>query len=237
MVVSKETKEYFSKLIEPLATNEYMNDLFEKFKNDVLVKLETRINEQDKQIERLESQLALRQNTIDRLIVNCDDNEQYSRRSCLRIKGVEIKNGGKNDNVMELLEKCYSDIGLQFKPQEIDRAHRIGKTYSVNDTRITTKDIIVKYKSWDPRSAFYKARPKFFKNGARMETRPTFSVALDLTKRRYDLLNHAREKSKSYPDVQFAFVDINCSLVVKMKNDYFEYFNDKSQLDKILSRF
>ena len=116
---------------------------------------------------------------------------------------------------MELLEKCYSDIGLQFKPQEIDRAHRIGKTYSVNDTRITTKDIIVKYKSWGPRSAFYKARPKFFKNGARMETRPTFSVALDLTKRRYDLLNHAREKSKSYPDVQFAFVDINCSLVVK----------------------
>ena len=71
MVVSKETKEYFSKLIEPLATNEYMNDLFEKFKNDVLVKLKTRINEQVKKIERLESQLALRQNTIDLFINDC----------------------------------------------------------------------------------------------------------------------------------------------------------------------
>ena len=51
MVLTNEVKDYFSKLIEPLAKSENINDLFEKFKTDVLSKLEERISQQDNKIE------------------------------------------------------------------------------------------------------------------------------------------------------------------------------------------
>ena len=75
MGVNDEVKDYFSKLIEPLATKETINTLFEQFENKVLS----------------ESMILMKQNTIDNLIIKCDDNEQYSRRSCVRINGIEKK--------------------------------------------------------------------------------------------------------------------------------------------------
>ena len=41
------------------------------------------------------------------LIIKCDDNEQYSRRSCLRIHGIECSDDERNDNVLERVKECY----------------------------------------------------------------------------------------------------------------------------------
>ena len=38
----------------------------------------------------------------------CDDNEQYSRRSCLRIHGMEVEEKENEYDVMNTLEKCCS---------------------------------------------------------------------------------------------------------------------------------
>ena len=70
--------------------------------------------------------ITIHENTIDQLLVKCDDNEQYSRRSCLRIHGVEVKENEDEDGVMNELEDCYSSVNLQFDANDIDRAHRIG---------------------------------------------------------------------------------------------------------------
>ena len=53
-------------------------------------KLEHNFKEQSGRIEELESRLAMKQNIIDHLEIKCDDNEQYSRRSCLRIHGLDF---------------------------------------------------------------------------------------------------------------------------------------------------
>ena len=102
--------------------------MFDQFKSDVLSKLEIRIAEQGQKSKQLESTLALRQIVVDKLVAKCDDNEQYSRRSCVRINGVEIKGKGKDEDVMELISQCYEAIDLPFNPDEVDRAHRIGIT-------------------------------------------------------------------------------------------------------------
>ena len=78
--------------------------------------------------EKLESIIIIHENTIDQLLVKCDDNEQYSRRSCLRIHGVEVKENEDEDGVMNVLEDCYSSVNLSFDANGIDRAHRIGNT-------------------------------------------------------------------------------------------------------------
>ena len=108
-VVSQEIQDYFSELVKPLATNEILNEMFKKLKeeiveilnemfkklkeeivsefetkyNEIKSDFETKYNEQNRKIEELKSQIALKDQTIAGLMTKCDDNQQYSRCSCL----------------------------------------------------------------------------------------------------------------------------------------------------------
>ena len=85
--IIKEMKCYFEKLIQPLVTNTQYN----KLKDDLLKKFDEKISEQNAKIEKVESIISNLENTIDQLLVKCDDNEQYSRRRCLCNHGVEVE--------------------------------------------------------------------------------------------------------------------------------------------------
>ena len=95
-------------------------------------------------------------------MIKRDDNEQYSRRSCLRIDGVEIKENEDGDGIMNVLEYCYSSVNLQFDANDIDRAHRIGLPYTDKNSGKKVKSIIVKFRSWKARQRFYKGRPRYY---------------------------------------------------------------------------
>ena len=94
---TKELKCYFEKLFEPLVTNNSLEELFNKLKDEVIKKIHEKISEQNAKIEKLESIIPISEHTFDQLLIKCDDNEQYSRRSCLRIHGVEIKENEDED--------------------------------------------------------------------------------------------------------------------------------------------
>ena len=92
------------------------------------------------------------------------------------------------------------------------------------------KSIIIKYKAWNDRRTFYLNRPK-------KTAGIKFSVSVDLTKRRHNLLKKAREaiNDDDYTgDALYAFSDINCSLGIKLSNGDFKFFNSEKQLDDIL---
>ena len=44
-------------------------------------KFEERFIEQNRKIDELEERLSFQENTINQLLINCDDIEQYSRRN------------------------------------------------------------------------------------------------------------------------------------------------------------
>ena len=88
---TEELKCYFEKLIEPLVTNNSLEELFNKLKDEIMKKFDEKISEQNAKIEKLESIITIHENTIDQLSIKRDDKEQYSRRSSLRIHGVEVK--------------------------------------------------------------------------------------------------------------------------------------------------
>ena len=73
------------------------------------------------------------------------------------------------------------------------------------------KSIRVKFKLWRARKQFYDARPKNFKDGKKKPSCKSFSVSVDLTKRRYLLFREARELINNNDDIDFAFAYINCS--------------------------
>ena len=119
-------------MIEPLVTNKLLEDLLNILKDDLSKKFDEKISEQSAKIEKFGSIISIYENTIDQLLVKCNDNEQYSRRSCLRIHGVEVKEKEGKDDVMNTLEQCYSSLDIPFNPNDVDRAHLIGLSHTDN---------------------------------------------------------------------------------------------------------
>ena len=122
-------------------------------------KMEDKFKEQNTRIEELESKLVINQNVIDNLVIKCDDNEQYSRRSWLRVHGLEF-NSDNDEGVMKKVEKCCKDMDVEFNENEIDRAHYIGKSYVDKMKNKKVRSLIIKFKSWRSRCAFHKSRPR-----------------------------------------------------------------------------
>ena len=69
--------------------------MFDNMKEEVISKFESKISEQNNKSYELESRVAIQEQTINNLLTKCDDNEQYSHRSCLRIYGFESNSNEK----------------------------------------------------------------------------------------------------------------------------------------------
>ena len=57
-----------------------------------------------------------------------------------------------------------------------------------------------------------------------------FSVSVDLTRRRYLLLNKANGLIKDCESINYVSADVNCSLGMKFQNGVFKYFNSENKL-------
>ena len=86
-----------------MATNQSLQEMFSKLKEEIVSKFEEKLQQQMNQIEKLEGklekqanrinelegQIALQKKMSDLLEIKCDNNEQYSRRTSIRIHGTE----------------------------------------------------------------------------------------------------------------------------------------------------
>ena len=113
MSITSEMRDYFENLMKPLVTNDKLEQLPKSFQDGLMKKIEDKFNEQNTKIEELESKLAIKQNIIDNLEIKCDDNEQYSRRSCLCVHGLGFSSD-EDEGAMKKVGKCCSDIGIKF---------------------------------------------------------------------------------------------------------------------------
>ena len=90
-MVSKEISDYFAKLVEPLVTTQRLEEMFGKFKEEIIERFEEKFTAQNQKIVDLEKKIALQEKKIENLSIKCDDNEQYSIRYCLRMHGLKSK--------------------------------------------------------------------------------------------------------------------------------------------------
>ena len=167
----------FSDLIKPLATNQSLEKLFLKPKEEILKK-------QAKPINALEGQIGLQKNMSDQLEINCDNNEQYSRRTSIWIHGIEVPENESIDNVVAVVKSCHERVNVLFDQDNIDHVHRAGKKYTYENTGNKIQSVIVKINLWKSLKEFYDARPRNFVNGMKRPG-PNFSnVFVDLTRKR-----------------------------------------------------
>ena len=183
-----------------LAKASYIEERLKALEETLEQKFEKRIKEQDARIEglkskvtHLEEKVTSLNKSLNKLEISIDDGEQYSRRMCLRIDGIDLESD-ENENsssCMENVQKVFEEMGVQVPAVSIDRAHRIGKRFPATDEKGRKtigqdhQQMIVKFNNWGSRMVCYNNRKKL-KNKR---------IKIDLTKRRLTLLNQARAKT------------------------------------------
>ena len=97
------------------------------------------LSEKDKEIKALKSQVTLLQNHVSTVKYAFDKKfdklEQHGRRVCLRSEGVEHQVNEKSQEVLEKVVNIIKESEAENPESVLDIAHRIGSTYTDNDTR------------------------------------------------------------------------------------------------------
>ena len=132
-----------------------------------------------------------------------DDVQQYLRRYDLRIFKGPVTVIANKDITDWSVEYITQELGVNIDERDIDRAHRIGKE---KDGKV---QIIIRFCSWNPRCLVYRNRKK-----------GKYPITLDLTKRNVDFFQDAKKLLELHQaKAQYAFVDINCKIGVKLCDD------------------
>ena len=126
--------------------NETVEFLSKKF--DDLVK------EKDEQIKNLTEKNKELKKKIEDLEIEQDRQEQYSRRNCLLLHGIEENKKENTDSLVTENIKKYT--GIELSDFDIDRSHRLGKP-KPNKPR----PIIVKFTRYNIRSKLFSSKNTF----------------------------------------------------------------------------
>ena len=58
-----------------------------------------------------------------------DDNEQYSRRTCLRVDRMPLQDKETEEEIVNNLVENFQNTGIHIDSRSIQRAHRIGSVF------------------------------------------------------------------------------------------------------------
>ena len=158
-------------------------------------------------------------------LMSCHDNqEQYSRRLCLRIDGMELPQQETGEECAEKVRRIFDELEVLVPDAVLDRAHRIGPVKQINGK--TFQQVIVRFTTWRHRTYVYRARKKA----------SSVKIRLDHTKVRLNVLQMAREVLKSYPEEIFVFADVNCTTRINIDGEI-SPFTSKEDLLTLLKGF
>jgi len=211
------------KEIANLPNSDYINAVIEKLSS----KLEERFEIQDQKINALEARVDVLESklaVLDALDARIEENEQYSRRFCLRFHGIPLPADGNKEDCVQKVADIMENMDCGVGKEAIDRAHRIGRV-TMDKHGKPSQQVIVRFKALSERTAVYRSR-KNAGGGVR--------VILDLTKKRLSLLNDAARLVESMGCVDFVFADINCNTVTKLTEGKFLFFKSISKLEEKL---
>ena len=111
-----------------------------------------------------------------------DRQEQYSRRNCLLLHGIEEESNENTDQ--RVIEVLWESMGETISIQDIDRTHRLtGKKPNGK-----SKPVIVKFVRYNTRNLIFKNKKKL--KGSRI------SITENLTAKRMKKLQTAREEHR-----------------------------------------
>ncbi|XP_071485124.1 uncharacterized protein [Diadema antillarum] len=121
------------------------------------------IESKEREIGALISQMRKLQQRLDEVDDELDDQEQYSRRHCLKIHGIAERPSENTDDVVIQFAKDQLDVDI--KPTDIDRHHRLARqnrhgrdAREENHGKRKPNAIIVRFSTYNARTWTYDGR-------------------------------------------------------------------------------
>ena len=181
-----------------------------KFKEEVYKKMDEIISTN----KMLQQHVTLLKRSNEDLINKCEENEQYGRRLCLRIKGIPRKEKERSDEVLEQVRKLFGKAEVTIPDAVLDRAHRVSKS---------NHDVVVKFTTFCHRTLFHR----------KCKTLKDKSLHLDLTNSRLRLLNDAKKLISIRNNIAFCYADVNCRCKVRYSDGKELFCESISDLENI----
>lgn len=140
----------------------------------------------DFELKTRDEHIACLEASIQTLLDQQDESEQYSRRNCLVFHGlVESENENTNDTIINL---CDEKLNIKLNDKDIDRSHRLGP---IKEKKC--RGVIVKFMNYDTRGQIYRSRTKL-----RNTQKDAIFVHESLTKTRSELFRKVKFKYKDH---------------------------------------
>ena len=152
---------------------------------ECITRLMSIIDEQKEKIQKMEDKIAVMDSHIIHLRKSNEANEQYQRRLCLRINGIDMPSNGLKETGEGCLSKvrnALDKLKVDIPDTVIDRAHRIGRMKVIDGKKVQPM-INFRFTTWRHRTNVYRARKNC----------EEYRIKLDLTKDRVSLLKRANE--------------------------------------------
>ena len=150
----------------------FISSKFDEYEKDRKEKEET--------INKLKEEVSTLSERLDKAEERIDNHEQYSRRNCLLLHGIEETNNEDTDKLV--LDVINKDLNIDMNVSAIERTHRIGNP---KEKKKKSRPIIVKF-------VRYYDRKSVFVNKKRLKGKGV-SVTESLTKFRMGKLKDAKE--------------------------------------------
>ena len=150
---------------------------------------------------------------VKKLETEIDNLEQYGRRYCARVYGIEAKDNETEEELFTSLKKELKKVDYNLQRGDLVNFHRLGKAKK-NDKGPDTQQVILRFQKWAPQKALYGINKKARKPGCKTSMR----VYNDLTKRRLEILNATRKRINNTfgeNDEIFAYSDINSNIKIR----------------------
>ena len=152
-----------------------------KFVNEKFEELEVDRKEKEREIAELKSTINSLNVRLDKADRALDRQEQYSRRNCLLIHGIDEENQENTDEVV--ISVLKKEMDEEITHLDIDRSHRLGNRKL---DKSKPRPIIIKFSR-------HNVRARIFKNKRKLKGKRT-SVTESLTKTRMEKLEKARKE-------------------------------------------
>lgn len=198
-----------------------------KEQNDIIAKLKEELQNIKGQLVTVQSDALLSQHVNSLLSRKIDDNEQYSRRNCIIIDGLDTEPTDSEEAIkVKVKDMLKEDLHVDDTIiDDIDRAHQIAsfvdgkQSVIVKFNTFTSKKNVLKKRGQLPRSKFIKS---------------------SLTKRRKNLLGYTKHIISTCKYIKHAYADMNCQLKVVIEGstgkNHHVSFNSYDELAIILAK-
>ena len=163
-----------------------------------------------------------------------DDLQQYGRRYIARIEGIPAKKGESEDELFDAIKKGLQDVDYNLQRGDLANFHRSAKPRDIelaSGEKIKTQQCMLKFYKWAPSVRLYGLNKKAKRKNV------TVRANNDLTKRRYRLLNAARDQVNAAFGEQnemFVYSDRSSNLKFHLPDNTAVSFRSESDVAQII---